>query len=256
MYRYPSVESAIFMFTYVNEIPLEKMITPLVGIIGNGAIGSTLHTLIDGSCVYGRNNSPQLQTHGTLIVAAPNGNRINILADPAKDLEDCNALIKTLKQCRYDRLIYISTLDVCWSDSKYADNRRYLEDNISNLHNYHIMRIGKAFAPDLPRSVLWDIKNNSKWLPKTNLAAANQWYPLSRFETDAANMISNGTIFEHFSSAPITNGAIVEYFAPHLTRRLSSFDTEIANVHNKDGKYTIPNEQVWQHFKKYFVDNT
>jgi hypothetical protein len=30
----------------------------------------------------------------------------------------------------------------------------------------------------------------------------------------------------------------------------------IANVTNQDGTYTVPNEQVWQHFEQYFVDIT
>ena len=235
---------------------LENLITPPIGIIGTGRIGSALHKLIAGSCVYGRNDNPRSHPHSMLIVAAPNGNRINVLANPTKDLVDCNTVINTVKQCQYDHLVYVSSLDVCWSDSAYAINRKYLEDSINKLHNSHIMRIGKALAPNLPGMVLWDIKNTSEWLPKTNLAATNQWYPLSRLESDAANMIIYQQKIKHFSSEPITNGAIVEHFAPELVSQLSSTDTLVVNVKNPDGTYTVPNEQVWQHFEQYFVDIT
>lgn len=225
----------------------------IFSILGKGRIGNALQEMMLGSFSYGRNDDPETHKHNILIVAAPNGKRIDVINNPKKDKQDCLALMETIKNCEYDHLIYLSTCDVIWSDSVYADNRRFMEQQVSKLQNVYIMRLSKALAPGLTRSILWDIKHNSKWLYETNLDATMQWYPLRQLQSDISCMITAKIKIADFASKPISNRSIVERFAPKLLPKLTGRPTPIIDI-NKDGKYSVPIENVWQEFDKFFIN--
>jgi dTDP-4-dehydrorhamnose reductase len=157
-------------------------------IIGSGLVGNALHKQLSNSVIYDRTTSYKLiqQELDVLIVAAPTGNRIRVNQDPAKDLIDCQQLVDLIRQCHYNQLIYISTVDVYANktsanadpdlhqpSANYGNNRWFLEQAMSHMPNIHITRIASLVDLLMNKNILYDLKLNltvrSKWCYSSDL---------------------------------------------------------------------------------------
>jgi hypothetical protein len=237
-------------------------------IIGAGLVGNALHKQLPDSIIYDRTTSSNLpqQELDVLIVAAPTGSRISVNKDPIKDLEDCQQIINLLQQCRYNKLIYISTVDVYANKTSanadpelqqpsvsYGSNRWYLEQAMNRMPNIHITRIASLIDLSIDKNILYDLKDQV-WLDKICLDSCIQWYPLKQLGIDVVRSITQKIRYQNLCSAPICNREIVQKFFPKLISQLDqNVVTPITyNVTNYDQNYSVPLDQIWKSFEEYF----
>jgi hypothetical protein len=218
-------------------------------IIGTGIIGQELHRQAPDSVLLGRDSIVPME-HDVLVVAAPTGNRLVVNNDPEKDLADCERVIKLVKQCQYNHLVHISTVDVYRTHS-YGSNRHYLENALAKLPNSHVVRLPSLIGKSVNKNILYDLKNNL-WLDKICLNSYSQWYPLTRLKNDIENTIQCQITYQNLFSQPIGNYEIVQKFFPNLIEQLAT--NQLTPVNYDIKTYTIPLEEIWQSFDQFFID--
>lgn len=241
-------------------------------IIGSGLVGQALHRQLPNSIIYNRNESNALieQPSDVVIVAAPTGNRISVTEDPSKDLNDCQQIIKLLEQCKYNQVVYISTLDVystktstdanphlVYPVASYGRNRWLLEQAISAMPNSYITRLSSLSDRLMNKNILYDLKAQI-WLDKICLDSYIQWYPLNRLATDIITSLDCGIKYQNLCSPPICNRDIVQKFFPNLISQLNKNNVIpiTYNVKNYDQGYAVPLDQIWQSFDEFFIDHS
>lgn len=222
-------------------------------ILGNGMIGTYLHSVYHDSTLFGRHDNISAYNHNIIVIAGPNGKRIEVEHNPQKDKQDCDILVNQLKKCKYDFIVHLSTIDVVRNDSVYAKNRRYLEKQILKMPYSYAMRIGKGIAPGCTRNIFWDLHNN-KWIDKINLISSDQWYPLSLLSNHIINVVRNQSKIDVYSSCPIKNFEIVKTFFPDRVPYLSTKICTNSNITNNNGDYHISKDIIWQEFNRYMFD--
>jgi hypothetical protein len=241
-------------------------------IIGSGLVGRALHQQLPSSTIYNRNESNTLigQSLDVVIVAAPTGNRISVTQDPVKDLNDCQQIIKLLEQCKYNQVVYISTLDVYSNKTStdanpdlvqptasYGRNRWLLEQAIGAMPNGYVTRLSSLSDRSMTKNILYDLKAQI-WLDKICLDSCIQWYPLNRLAADIVASLDYKIKYQNLCSLPIRNRDIVQKFFPTLISKLDK-NTVIPvtyNVKNYDQDYAVPLDQIWQSFDEFFIDHS
>lgn len=240
-----------------------------VTIIGNGFVGSKLHSQIPSASLIGRDKFDNLldSVHDTIILAAPTGRRLIVNDDPEKDLSDCANLVIGLQKCSYRRLVHISTVDTYATrsslDSKpgsipplahYGKNRWYLERAIQALPNTITIRLPSIVDPDIQKNILYDLAY-STWLTKINLESFIQWYPIKNLWKDIVYAIDQNHANLNLISAPIENKEIVMRFRPELLPMLSKNDStkSVYDIHTSLDKYYVELEEIWQNFEDFFL---
>lgn len=241
-------------------------------IIGQGFLGTYLHSVFDNSTLVKRSDMSEMLAceHDTIIVVAPTGNRITVNQEPEKDWNDCQNIIETMSRCQYQRLIHISTVDVYNTltsnnslpslqqpQRHYGANRWRLEGAIKELPRSQIVRLPSISDPTIRKNILYDLKNK-QWLESINLQSMIQWYVLSDLPHDLLTVINSNSAYTNLVSAPILNQDIVQKFAPTLLDQLGKNQCSkvLYNVHNTEEQYYVQTDKVWQSFEKVFVDNT
>lgn len=237
-----------------------------ISIIGNGFIGAALHNQIHDSTLFDRNSKVNHCDHDVLVIAAPTGNRLVVNSNPDKDFEDCKNIIHLAKNCKYQHLIFISTVDTYASykshgaeigsiepTSKYGYNRWYLENELSKLPNSKIARLCSITDVTVKKNILFDLKTQS-WLNKISGHSLVQWYPLKRLSTDIITLINSPLKYQNFVSEPILNMDIIQKFCPALLDTISKNNviSRIYDVKDSDHAYSIPSDEVWLSFEEYF----
>jgi hypothetical protein len=237
-------------------------------IIGSGIVGCKLHQQLPNSIVYNRNESSSLMQKqlDVVIVAAPTGNRISVGQDPSNDLNNCQQIIKLLEQCKYNQVVYISTVDIYSTktstdaapdsvqpSASYGRNRWLLEQAIGAMPSSYITRLSSLSDRSMTKNILYDLKNQI-WLDKICLDSYIQWYPLYRLGFDIVNSLESGIKYQNLCSPPICNRDIVQKFFPNLISRLdqNTVTPVTYNVKNYDQDYAVTANQIWQSFEEYF----
>jgi hypothetical protein len=237
-----------------------------ISIVGAGFIGTALHNQINNSVLFGRNDTI-LNEHEILVIAAPTGNRLVVNSNSNEDIENCNNIIQLVKNCKYQQLVLISTVDtyatyksynadigVVQPTAKYGANRWYLENELSKLPNSKIARLCSISDVTLKKNTLFDLKTQS-WLGKINSHSLLQWYPLKRLSTDIITLIESPLKYQNFVSTPILNKDIIQKFCPTLVDQISKNNIApvVYNVRDSNQNYSIPLDEVWKSFEEYFI---
>jgi len=221
-------------------------------IIGQGLIGKFLANSINGSRIYTRDNLDQFSqdTHDVVIIAAPTGNRLVVNTDPEVDIKDYQQIIDIISCAQYKTFIYISTIDV-YRDHNYGNNRRYLENALSQLPGSHIIRLPSLIDVSLNKNILYDLKNRI-WLDKVSLDSEVQWYPLKRLSADIDRVVEQDVKYQNLFSPPVCNQDIVTRFFPELIEQLKT--NQLVAIKYDFQPYAISTEEIWQSFEEFFID--
>ena len=224
-------------------------------IIGPGFVGKLIASQMQVNNIYTRTNLDSLPnlSHDTIILAAPTGNRIVVNQDPRRDRDDCAGIVDTLKRTQFNRIVYISTVDV-FVESSYGQNRLWLEQQIQQFPNQTILRLPSLCDPSIKKNVLFDLANR-QWLEKVSLDSTIQWYPTNRLTQDITYAIDNNISELNLVSAPVCNRDIVSKFAPDLLERLgcNTVTPVYYDVKSLDGQYWINNKCIWLELEKSFI---
>jgi hypothetical protein len=230
-------------------MPFTYSILGATGFIGNALLNQTDH-----GYGYNRVNVNELSSvdHDILVIAAPSGNRIQVNQNHLADYQDCESIIEIVKQCRYNKVVHLSTVDV-FKESLYGSNRKFLENELSKLHDSITIRLPSIIASNIKKNIIHDLKHNI-WLDKISLDSRIQWYPLKRLRTDIETIISNQIKTANFVSQPIDNREIVGRYFNQL---LPDLDRNQAVATYYDLKfnetYWVPTQEVWNNFDEYFL---
>jgi hypothetical protein len=242
--------------------------TKQYSIIGSGFIGQYLHANLNG-CLYNRKTISTLpeQKHDVIVITAPTGNRLQVNADPASDLTDCDNLVSWIDKCEYNHLVHVSTVDVYHTRSSkcelpvdtppealYGHNRWLLEQRLQMLPRCHTVRLPSLVDLSIQKNILFDLKNNI-WLDKINLNSTIQWYLLTRLAHDIPWMLAQDQTFENLVSEPIKTLDIVTLYRPKLVEQLEKNTNKnnlTYDVRSSNGQYLIPVQEIWSGFGKYF----
>jgi hypothetical protein len=224
-------------------------------IIGPGFVGKLIASQLQVNNSYNRTNLDSLPnlSHDTIILAAPTGNRIVVNLDPQRDRDDCAGIVDTLKRTQFNRIVYISTVDV-FLESSYGQNRLWLEQQIQQFPNHTILRLPSLCDPSIKKNVLFDLANR-QWLDKVSLDSTIQWYPTNRLTQDITYVINNNIAELNLVSAPVCNRDIVSKFAPDLLERLgrNTVTPVYYDIKSLDGQYWIDDECMWSELEKSFI---
>ena len=224
-------------------------------IIGPGFVGKLIANQLHVNNIYNRANLDSLPnlSHKTVILAAPTGNRITVNRDPQRDLDDCVSIVNTLKNTQFNRIVYISTVDV-FVESSYGQNRLWLEQQIQQFPNHTILRLPALCDPSIKKNVLFDLANR-QWLDKVSLESTIQWYPTNRLSQDITYAIEHNITELNLVSAPVCNRDIVSKFVPDLLKRLgcNAATPVYYDIKSLDGQYWIDNECMWSELEKSFI---
>lgn len=217
-------------------------------IIGPGFVGKLIASQLHVNNSYNRTNLDSLPNlnHDTIILAAPTGNRIVVNQDPQRDRDDCAGIVDALKRTQFNRIVYISTVDV-FLESRYGQNRLWLERQIQQFPNHIILRLPSLCDPSIKKNVLFDLANQ-QWLEKVSLDSMIQWYPPNRLAQDITYVINNNITELNLVSAPVCNRDIVLQFTPDLLEQLEK-NTSTAvyyDVKSSNGQYWIDTQLIWE----------
>lgn len=223
-------------------------------IIGPGFVGQLISSQLHVNNSYTRINLDSLPnlSHDTIILAAPTGNRIVVNLDPQRDRDDCAGIVDTLKRTQFNRIVYISTVDV-FLESRYGQNRLWLEQQIRQFPNHTILRLPSLCDPSIKKNVLFDLANR-QWLDKVSLDSTIQWYPTNRLAQDITYAIDNNITELNLVSAPVCNRDIVSKFTPDLLEQLEK-NTATAvyyDVKSSNGQYWIDTQLMWEELGSSF----
>jgi hypothetical protein len=237
-------------------------------ILGTGLVGSALHKQFPNSQIYNRTNCEKLthRKHATLIIAAPTGNRPVVSETPLKDLRDCYNIIELVRQCNYDNLVHISTVDVypekisnnaepvlSPKELGYGHNRWFFDHALSQLPRCHVIRLPSLVDKSVNKNILYDLKNKC-WLHKLSLDSMIQWYPLKNLAKDIAAAVDQKQKYQNLSTAPVSNRRIVQVFFPELLEQLEQNKVVPVsyNIKNYNQLYHVSDAEIWQCFEEYF----
>jgi len=224
-------------------------------IIGPGFVGKLIASQLHVDHSYNRTNLDSLPnlSHDTIILAAPTGNRIVVNQDTIRDLDDCTSIVDALKRTQFNRIVYISTVDV-FVESNYGQNRLWLEQQIQQFPNHIILRLPSLCDPSIKKNVLFDLANR-QWLEKVSLESDIQWYPTNRLAQDITYAIEHNISELNLVSAPVCNRDIVSKFAPDLLKRLgcNTATPVYYDIKSLNGQYWIDNECMWSELEKSFI---
>lgn len=233
--------------------------------IGSGFISKILQAQLDDQfVVYDRSNIYKLHDtdHGSVIVCAPTGNRLKVNSDQSGDFSDCKTIVEQITKTKFDKLIYISTVDV-FQNSHYGYNRKWLEDQLSKDKKSMIIRLPTLVHPSIRKNILFDL-SQKKWLEKISLESRMQWYPLANLFDDIKKTIELGLSQNNLVSKPIPNKEIVLELEPDLFLNLSKNQVNSCHydVKSQNGKYWVSDQDIWHSIKscysemKKHIDNT
>lgn len=189
-----------------------------------------------------------------------------------KDIQNINNIINVLTQCKFSRIVLISTIDV-YLDSPmgvnesceptigtlhYGSHRLLFEKMVRDLLCYdslHVFRLPALFGDHLKKNVLFDLLHNNN-IDKINLNTYYQWYDLNRLHDDISHYITNHSsdTFNLFTQ-PIYTADIVDTFFTSVNAGyygdLVQYDWKTR--HHTSG-YIQDSLQVMQGIKKFIYE--
>ncbi|HEY8271068.1 MAG TPA: hypothetical protein VIG33_09275 [Pseudobdellovibrionaceae bacterium] len=157
-------------------------------------------------------------------------------ADPEKDKQHIDSLIKTLKTVSADRFVLISTIDVyknprnVTEDSEtlfsenhpYGLNRGRLEEFVkTNFSKSHILRLPGLYGPGIKKNVIFDFLNNND-IEKIDSRGSFQFYNLNYITRDIQRVIEQDLSLINIAVEPVLVSEVYElYFGKPFVNKIS-----------------------------------
>lgn len=217
-------------------------------LIGTGVIGSILQQSIKFDHVFNSQNINTINNYkfDTIYCAAPSSDRLLANKNPTTDLDNIKRLATALTNTDA-QVILISTIDVVVKNSPYAENRKFLEEQVMSLSNYKIIRLPSLVGSSIKKNILYDIKHN-QYIDSINALDLCQWYPLVNLADDLKSLTNNS--ITNLVSEPIVNQRILEQFSPEKLPLVKN-----KNENNYDVRpYLYESDDIMNHMKEYFCD--
>lgn len=198
------------------------MIQALVG--SRGVIGQIIVNCMPVNYNFNSDNIDTMGQYdiGTLIVAAPSGNRLSINQDCAQDTVNIRQIIDAVNVARPEHIILISSIDsVVQRQTPYGQNRYILEQSLSEITATTILRLSTLIGSTIQKNILYDIKHK-QFLECINPNAYLQWCLLD----DLPRLISSTPQGQTLDvvSEPIKNQDIIDQFCPGVRSSKQNID--------------------------------
>ena len=193
------------------------MLTNKDALIGyNGYIGSFLIKKKKFSLKFNSKNINLIKNKeiNNLYLAAPSSLKYFANQHPKKDKKNIKNLIHFLKNTKCKKIIYFSTIDICYQKKKtdhYGANRKYLENFIKkNFKKHLIIRLPGLFGWNLRKNFFYDILKNHS-LKYHNSKTKLQWYFLENIFKDINYLNKKKIKLINLVSEPIQLSEIVNF---------------------------------------------
>lgn len=211
----------------------------------NGTIGQSLLDNRPFDAVYNSDNLQKITDHvwDLVVCAAPSGNRLAINRGQTQDFQDCVLLARTLAQCTIKKLVLISSVDAETApDSTYGRNRRWLENELSQTHATHILRLSTLIGTRIKKNVLFDLKHGL-FLNSIDRDAELQWCVLNDLSRQIDISVAG---IRNIVSEPVKNSEIIASFFPHLTAEQTH-----STVRYNQQPYVYTKQQIFSAMEQY-----
>lgn len=152
-----------------------------------------------------------------VIVAGARAEKWKANADPERDLDNIERLIRALSRVEARKVVVISTVDVFIEpvgvneDSPtpmqplhaYGRHRRRLEEVISARFDAHVIRLPGLYGEGLKKNVIFDFLHDNE-VEKIDSRGVFQFYPIDRLWRDITLAIDNELPLVHLSTEPVS----------------------------------------------------
>lgn len=216
-----------------------------------GVIGTVLQQSIAFDHVFNSKNIEEILNYkfDTVYCSAPSGNRLIANQNPSQDFANIKQLSDIITQIKLKKLILISTVDTQVKDSPYAQNRKYLEQAVEQLPDYHIIRLCSLIDSSIKKNILYDLKHNT-FVENINSGDICQWYPLQQLHNDIEYTVNNNIRDINLTSEPITNKDIIEQFFPDQLSKVKNIKLNEYNLL----PYRYSKQKIFLEIARYIND--
>jgi nucleoside-diphosphate-sugar epimerase len=152
-----------------------------------------------------------------VVVAGARAEKWKANAEPERDLDNIENLIRAISSVNTRKLVLISTVDVFRDpvgvneDSPtpldglhaYGRHRRRLEQLVAARFDAHIVRLPGLYGPGLKKNVIYDFLNNND-VQKIDSRGVFQFYDLDRLWADIVTAVDNELPLVHLPTEPVS----------------------------------------------------
>jgi hypothetical protein len=223
------------------------MIRALIG--HSGVVGRSLLAQQSFDLLFDSKNIHTLPEHkiDQLVVAAPSGNRLAINRDAEmhrQDQANIQQIITQIYHAHPTHVVLFSTVDaVTAPDSKYGQNRHWLEQGLQRYHATTVYRLCTLIGKEIRKNILYDIKHD-QFLDQINCDSEFQWCLLDDLG-QLVNTAKPGTV-QDIVSEPIVNADILQRFCPNMQSRSGPVAVKYCQQ-----PYYYNREQIFQAMEAY-----
>lgn len=185
----------------------------------NGTIGQSLLDKRHFDAVFNSDNLQKIteQAWDLVVCAAPSGNRLAINRGQTLDFQDCTMLASVLEKCSIRKLVLIGSVDAETApNTTYGRNRVWLEQELLQIHDTHVLRLSTLIGHRIKKNVLFDLKHGL-FLDSLDRDAELQWCILDDLSQQIDASLASGSRHTNIVSEPINNIEIIDRFFPHIT---------------------------------------
>ncbi|HEX4684869.1 MAG TPA: NAD-dependent epimerase/dehydratase family protein [Gemmatimonadaceae bacterium] len=192
-----------------------------------------------------------------VVVAGARAEKWKANADPERDLDNIECLIKALSSVDARKVVLISTVDV-FKDPvgvdeesaarmdglhAYGRHRRRLEQLIGARFDAHIVRLPGLYGPGLRKNVIFDFLNDNE-VAKIDSRGVFQFYDLDRLWADVEVAMDNELPLVHLATEPVSVAELARSafeldFTNEVVERPARYDvqTRYAHLFGGEGRY-------------------
>lgn len=214
----------------------------------NGTIGQSLLDNRHFDAVFNSDNLQKIteQAWDLVVCAAPSGNRLAINRGQTLDFEDCVNLASTLEKCSIKKLVLIGSVDAETAPNTiYGRNRAWLEQELLQIHDTHILRLSTLIGHRIKKNVLFDLKHGL-FLDSLDRDAELQWCILDDLSQQIDASLVSGLRHTNIVSEPINNIEIIDQFFPHIISGEPS-----STVRYDQQPYVYTKQQIFTAMEQY-----
>jgi nucleoside-diphosphate-sugar epimerase len=157
-------------------------------------------------------------------------------AEPERDLDNIESLVRALEQANIGKLVLISTVDVFLDPigvdensptstsglHAYGRNRRRLEQILAGRFDTAIIRLPELYGPGLKKSVIYDLLHDNE-THKIDSRSVFQFYDVARLWRGIQVALDCELSLVHLAPAPVSVADVARHaFGIDFTNELSS----------------------------------
>lgn len=231
--------------------------TALIGY--TGFVGSNLLRQTSFDDCFNSSNIDQIvdRCFDLVVVSGARAEKWMANAQPERDLDNIEHLIRALSRVEARKVVLISTVDVFIEPAgvnedsptpmqqlhAYGRHRRRLEEVISARFDAHVIRLAGLYGEGLKKNVLFDFLHDND-VQKIDSRGVFQFYPIDRLWRDIATAIDNELSLVHLPTEPVSVAEVArEAFGMDFVNAVSAtparydIQTKYADVFGGHGVY-------------------